>query len=944
MGFWAWIANLAVSAVVSWLTAPDVDDIEEQLKGTLVNKASNLAAIPVIYGKRKVGGTRVFVETSGTDNQFLYIALVLCEGEVNSIGNVWIDDVLSTDSRFIGDVTITKHLGADNQSADSTLTNAPSWTSDHKLSGIAYLGIRLKWDKEVFSSIPNFHAEVEGRKCYDPRADSGTGDTIYTTNPAICLLDYLTNSRYGKGLPTTAFESEVFAGSVGTSSWHAAADKCEVSVTPYSGASSIDRYSCNAVLDTNLSIIDNVKTLLSGMQGIMPYTQGEYRLVIEDNVSTSAEFDFTEEHIIDGIVITGEKRSNKFNRVIVTFANPDKNWQQDQIEYPEAGSSTYTDYLSNDNSFALEKRVGLNTITNVYQAMGIARTILRKSRQNLRCSFLATSEALKCAVGDIVTVTHSTPDWTQKPFRVMDIVLQSDGTVTLAMVEHQNTVYTWGTIDEADNFPDTGLPNPTSVIAPTYLVIYSGENYQLTNNDGTTQPRMKVQWTHSTDKFVDHYIIQYTNNYPFYDEELKTDGSPISISGVQSGTTYNVRVKAVNSLGISSPWLPSSVGTTHSIANLVGGGIGVTTFSQGSVSTGYPSTDIEAGDLWFDTDDNNKEYRYDGTDPYNNSGWVSQAVDVAQSVNEGSTTVEGGMLTDDSVDTDQLNVDSVRTQQLKVDGTLTINDDSGAFTFRKSSYSDYATAGVFLGNRTGSTNPVFLAGTNESYMQVDDDGVLIVGADFADSTTVSSPPLPSSPITFSEAGVVDLNISSAYATMTFQMSGGGGGGGGAQSGSSSGIVDGGTGGTTSVEIIDANLNSFSPEVKWTATGGTGGATNWGSGASPSGESFSISPADSFFTGTGGNGHAEASTGDVHHGGNASGLSSGGGGGNHDTFWNPSEAGNKGLKGNYSTQTYTITNSTYWARITVGVGGAKGQATAKGGSGSSGGVKVSVTLV
>ena len=146
MPFWGWLISLVTSAAIAWLTRPDEPDLSEfeTQTGTLVNKASSLAQIPVIYGKRKVGGTRVFIETSGTDNEYLYIALVLCEGEVNSIGNVWINDVLSTDSKYSGLVTINKHTGADNQAVDGTLTGASSWTSNHKLSGIAYLGIRLK--------------------------------------------------------------------------------------------------------------------------------------------------------------------------------------------------------------------------------------------------------------------------------------------------------------------------------------------------------------------------------------------------------------------------------------------------------------------------------------------------------------------------------------------------------------------------------------------------------------------------------------------------------------------------------------------------------------------------------------------------------------------------------------------------------------------------------
>ena len=666
MPFWGWLISLVTSAAIAWLTRPDEPDLSEfeTQTGTLVNKASSLAQIPVIYGKRKVGGTRVFIETSGTDNEYLYIALVLCEGEVNSIGNVWINDVLSTDSKYSGLVTINKHTGADNQAVDGTLTGASSWTSNHKLSGVAYLGIRLKWDSEVFGSIPTFHAEVEGRICYDPRAAGGNGGYIYTTNPAICLLDYLRNSRYGKGLPTSAFEADVFSGQSGSSTWHDAADLCDETVTPYSGGGTIAKFSCNAVINTDATLMSNVKVLLSGMRGLMPYTQGEYRLVIEDELSGSAVFNFTEEHIVDGIAIIGDKKSSRYNRVFASFPNPDTNWQQDQIEYPlVTDTSTYNTFLSDDNDFALERRITLNTVTNIYQAYNIARTVVKKSRENLRCSFLATTEALECAVGDIVTVTHSTPDWTAKPFRVMDMALQSDGTVTLSLVEHQDASYVWDDTTEVAVIPDTGLPNPFSVVAPTSLSVASGENYQVTNDDGSTQPRMLISWTDSTDKFTDHYIIQYGITST-WDGEIKTDSSPIYVSGVLSGSTYNIRVKSVNSLGISSSWLTG----THLIADLVGGGQGgITTFSQ----TSAPTTDLEAGDLWFDTDDDNKLYRYDGTDPYNISGWIS--------VQDGSIP-DGDLAWEDEVTEDDINLTNDEISDISSDlgdidaGSLNINN------------------------------------------------------------------------------------------------------------------------------------------------------------------------------------------------------------------------------------------------------------------------------
>ena len=79
-----------VSKALSWIAPkppeiPDfgVTDFDQFEKGILLNKQSNDANVPIVYGERLLGGIRIFLETSGTDNEFLYMALVLCEGEIN---------------------------------------------------------------------------------------------------------------------------------------------------------------------------------------------------------------------------------------------------------------------------------------------------------------------------------------------------------------------------------------------------------------------------------------------------------------------------------------------------------------------------------------------------------------------------------------------------------------------------------------------------------------------------------------------------------------------------------------------------------------------------------------------------------------------------------------------------------------------------------------------
>ena len=102
-----------VQKAVSWITPsfPTFDasfgdtPMDNYEKGILLNKQSNDASIPVIYGERMLGGIRIFLETSGTNNSDLYMALVLCEGEINSIEQILVDDKLVTWASSLSDGT-----------------------------------------------------------------------------------------------------------------------------------------------------------------------------------------------------------------------------------------------------------------------------------------------------------------------------------------------------------------------------------------------------------------------------------------------------------------------------------------------------------------------------------------------------------------------------------------------------------------------------------------------------------------------------------------------------------------------------------------------------------------------------------------------------------------------------------------------------------------------
>jgi len=566
-----------ITTALSWLMpkpqVPDFGDSEFDTyeKGVLINKQSNDANIPVIYGTRLVGGTRVFMETSGTDNTYLYMAIVLSEGEINDITSIKIDDktvtwsgdladntqrtVGSGDSNFYKDsaslITVEPHYGTDGQGASTLLSTLSSWGSAHKLSGLCYIALRFTWNQDAFQGIPKVQAIVQGKKVVAYNSSSVAQTAAHSDNPAWCLLDYLTNTRYGKGLAI---------GDIDIPSFYTASGVCDTDVTPYGSATAIDILDCNAVLDTSKKIIENVRELLSGCRGYLPFAGGKYKLVIE--TTGSASITLTEDDIIGGYSLQSEDKNSKYNRVIVSFVNPDRNYQVDEVQFPEVDDSGYTSadqhatMKTADGGFLLEGRFDMKTITSPYQALEMAEVILRRSRDALKLDINCSGDAYDLAIGDIVAITHSSIGFSAKNMRVVGISFNEDYTIGLSLIEHQDAHYTWATKTQVAATPTTTLPNPFAIQPPASVTL---DDELIEYNDGTVIVALNVTIGASTDSFVDYYQVEYKlstdSDYIIY---AQGSGLNHRVLNVIDQKIYNVRVKAVNALGVSSTYVSAT--------------------------------------------------------------------------------------------------------------------------------------------------------------------------------------------------------------------------------------------------------------------------------------------------------------------------------------------------------------------------------------------------
>ena len=636
--------------VLGFLTGTDFDDQDESA-GALVNKQSNIDPIPVIYGRRKVGGTRVFLSTGGNKNEYLYMVIVLSEGPVDAVEEIYINDELwlkdeavVSGTKYSGLITHGIALGGDSQVYISMLSGADvTWGANHTLSGIAYVALRFKYDQDKFGGIPDVKCVVRGKKVYDPRKDdtssaydSSLGVSTHranlvstwewSSNPALCLRDYLTNARYGKGLNNALIDVDSFADAAdfldttetkhtesvtangsyaigatslalaGLFTWLQRGDFLQfagdstlyeladsqygagtvtlangLTVAVSDGATVTFKqkiYECNAVIDTGKKLFDNVKTMLQGMRGLMPYSNGVYSLIIDKDENST--FNLTPDNITSEINVQTQGKSKKYNKVTVKFTNPDANWQADSVTYDIDASTIATE----DNGEELAKTVTMNTITNKYSAKDIAKIICLASRKNeLSCKVRATSEALAVAVADVVTLEHPSFGWVdngvtdaRKKFRVIAMQLLDDGEVDLTLQEYDNSIYPWVAEDEINSGVDTNLPDPFDVTAPTGLTVTAGNELA---DDGTVNVFIDISFTAAVDSFLDYYEITVIDQTADPDvivhyEELDYDLNitKLRVNGLAANITYLVSLRGVSSIGAKSATVSDTVSTS----------------------------------------------------------------------------------------------------------------------------------------------------------------------------------------------------------------------------------------------------------------------------------------------------------------------------------------------------------------------------------------------
>jgi hypothetical protein len=487
-----------------------------------------------IYGRALVSGPLLFAATSGTDNSTLHIVVGIAGHECEEIIAVYFGDELSDNARIRNYCTYTAHLG--NQTAvDPDLLAVSGIQSTDLYLGITYLYCELLYDQNIWlAGLPNVRGIVKGKKVWDPRTDT----TAWSDNAALCQLDYLMGD-YGIGASVDAIDLP---------SWIAAANICDEQVALASGDVQ-KRYLCNGTFTRDQRPIDVMEDLLSASAGTIIYSQGKYYgYAATYDVPTHS---LTEDDLRGELTLaTKPARRDLFNTVRGVFVDPIYYWQPTDFPYVTDGT------FVTDDGEVLTADIQLPYTVESASAQRLAKIHLLRHRRSLTINFPAKLTALRIMPWDTVTLTSPTLGYESKTFRVLSASLTNDLGVDLVLKEEDADVYAWDAEETSLASSEADLPNPWIVQDLTGFWLRSGVDV----NQGTNY-RIWCQWFAHPDATVQSggYIeIDYRlSGTTEWISGLSVSGTSIQgyLSALALNTAYDVRARAVNSLGVSSRWV-----------------------------------------------------------------------------------------------------------------------------------------------------------------------------------------------------------------------------------------------------------------------------------------------------------------------------------------------------------------------------------------------------
>lgn len=367
------------------------------------------------------------------------------------------------------------------------------------------------------------------------------------TKPGDCIKDYLLNDRYGCGVPLSAINT------ASLTDLNTYSDK-PIVYTPMGGGPTTTqvRYRLNGPLDTTKNCLANLQDMVDACDSWMQYSEltGQWRVVINkaydetpNSISNSSLYSVNNNNLTSGIQVNPTDLNQTFNQVEYQYPNTNI---KDQLDYVFiAMQDDYPSLLSENEP--LNKLVIKNDLVNNYvQAKFIAIRRILQGREDLIITFQTDYSGIQVEAGDVIKITNEVYGWTNKLFRVSNVVEQKDGEgnlfANLTAFEYNGTIYD-DDLDITDFVPadNTGLQDPNIIAAPSPPTVIGNTSTTLNFIDVTANvPNIGL---------VTHLDFNYgfdsnSSNHIYYTTINNSNGAPLV-----NAQAYAIQVNDITTSG-----------------------------------------------------------------------------------------------------------------------------------------------------------------------------------------------------------------------------------------------------------------------------------------------------------------------------------------------------------------------------------------------------------
>jgi hypothetical protein len=548
-------------------------------KGFEIPTERQSVSLPVVYGRGLIGGAQVFHSTrskykaanpgaeavvfqskilgdiDGSKNQFLYVQQALCHGPINNVIDWKLDDQNSDTKELKYGQRL--HVYKNGGVADPMMTANFSSRSNSLFTNTAYASMvfRLNRDEPQYGGVPSVSFYIEG-KLVRPVILSGSdyilGSYTYSNNPALCLLDYLLDNNYGRGLDL----SEVDLGS-----FYKGALVCGATVQSnvkvegriWSKREITERnlplYECNLVLDTEKPIRENIITLLSAMgDSDLVWSAGKYKLQIQypagvGFIEVAGEIG-DDDIIRSNLGVKYPSASERMNFCTIKFSDEAQDFAENTASWPPRGSVVFNTLRSQDNNIPLENSFNEDSITNYYHALAKAEELVRVSRSSVVYTFTARLNTTFYEPGDILFVNSAVAKITNEYLKITEIKVTGEGTAEFTAVKFDPNQLAWNAKDDqivpVRNEYDFEILPPSSI------------NFNYYPQLATTGGLGYLQWTPPDELQPANYIVEFMASGEDNWQSLGTTAdNKIDIFTLKTGF-YDFSVRSRSTLGFTS--------------------------------------------------------------------------------------------------------------------------------------------------------------------------------------------------------------------------------------------------------------------------------------------------------------------------------------------------------------------------------------------------------